>query len=494
MRIEFGDWLPDLPENENPGALIAKNCIPLLKSYGSFKSLASFTPALAGGGARGMFWLRSAAAGSFNFAGDAANLYLYSGGGTWGNINKPATTYSADFWDFTNFQNRVVVTDGGAGAVQYYDIGVSATFDDLPGATALRAKVVGTLRDFLLMGNYQIGSEVEEGGLAWSGFNNTENWTPSLSTQSGRRRTRGAGGEVQRIVSGTEAIVFREQSIMLVNYIGPPNIMRVDDLTTGHGTPAPRSVCWTRDLVFYYSSEGFFQLDRSTRAMTPIGAFKVDDWFKANAAKSDISRMIGTVDRVRGLVFWAFRSSASSVPYDRILVFNWRSQRWAYAEIETEFLGEFAALGFNLDTIGAFLGGNIDSASINVDTDAFKGGDTSFVAFDSMHRTATFTGAALTAQFDTGEFRSDEIKRTYVRSARPIVQTVEADVPIEVAPLTRDRVADNPVTGPFVAVNAQGLADARVNARYQRYRVRISGEFDHATRVELVGAKLRGRR
>lgn len=493
MRVEIGDWLPDLPENENPGALLAKNCVPLLNSYGPFKSLNAFTPALVNE-ARGMFWLRSAAAGSFNFAGDTTSLYLYSGGGAWNNISKPATVYSVDFWDFANFQNRVVATDGGAGPVQYYDLGVSTTFDDLPNASALRCKAIGTVRDFLLMGNYQIGSEVEEGGLAWSGFNNTEAWTPSLSTQSQRRRTRGAGGEIQRIVSGTEAIVFREHSIMLVNYIGPPNIMRVDDLTTSHGTDAARSVCWTRDMVFYHSPEGFFQLDRPTRALTPIGAFKVNNWFTANAAKSEISRMIGTVDRVRGLVLWAFKSSPSSVTYDRILIYNWQSKRWAYAEIQTEFLGEFAALGLNLDTIGAFLGGNIDSASINVDSDTFRGGGTAFVAFDPLHRTAGFDGPALVAQFDTTEVRSDEVKRTYVRSVRPIVQTAEAALPIDIAPITRNRVADNPTTGAFVPVGAQGLADARVNARYQRYRMRISGEFQHATRVELVAAKLRGRR
>lgn len=493
MKLEFGEWLPDLPENGNPGALLAKNCTPLAKSYSDFKSLSTFTDPL-GAACTGAFWLRSGASGSFNFAGDAGNLYLYDGSGTWTDISKPATTYSADFWDFTNFQNRVIVTDGGSGPVQYYDIGLSTTFLDLPGATSLRCKVVGTVRDFVLFGNYEIGSEVEEGGLAWSGFNNTEDWTPSLATQSGRRRTRGAGGAVQRIVSGTEAIVFREQSIMLVNYIGPPNVMRVDDLTTSHGTDAPRSVCWTRDFVFYHSPEGFFRLNRSSRQLDPIGAFKIDEWFKANASKPDVSRMVSAIDRVRGLVMWAFRSSSSSIPYDRILVFNMKSERWSYAEIEVEFLSEFAAVGYNLDTIGALLGGDIDSASINVDTDAFVGGDTLFTAFAPTHAAATFTGPALTAEIDTTEIEADEIKRLYVRSSRPIVQSSLAGVPISVASITRDRVSDNPSVSAYVTVGALGLADQRVNARYQRRRVRISGEFQHAQRVELIAAKKRGRR
>jgi hypothetical protein len=490
----FGEWLPDLPANNNPGALLVKNCVPKKTSYGELLGLQGFSTALADT-ARGNFWLRAGAGVVYNFAADADNLYLFDGAGGWANVNKPATVYSAQVWDFVNFQDRVIATDGGGTNLQYFDEGVSATFDDLPGGPP-RGKALGVVRDFLMVGNYTLGAEIESGGFAWSGFNNTGTWGASLTTQAGRRRTRGIGGQVQRIVSGTRGIAFRENDILVISYVGPPNVFKFDDLTTQHGTPAARSVCWTKDLVFYYSAEGFYQLNRTSLELSPIGVFKVDEWFKDNAAAVDIVNMQGSVDRTRNLVFWVFRSTGSAATFNRILVYNWASQRWAYAELDVEYIGEFASVGYNLDTIGAVLGGNIDSASISVDSAAYVGGGVSLLGFSPSHVGSTFSGAPLTAEIDTGEFGVGMSKRGYVNGVRPIVD-VSSVATIQVAPITRGRVYENPVMGAFVNVNDIGQADMRINARYHRYRVRIAGGFDHAARVELGvdnPLKIRGRR
>jgi hypothetical protein len=488
-KLQFGEWLPDLPPNENPGAIEAKNCIPKATSYEQFKALAPFGSAL-GDIARGSFWLRSNSGAAFNFAADANTLYLFDGVDTWDDVSKPANLYSADAWDFVNFQNRVIATDGGASDVQYFDVGVSSAFDDLPGGPP-RCKVLGVVRDFVLMGNYEIGSEIESGGLAWSGFNNTELWTPAQSTQSGRRRTRGDGGAVVRIVSGTQGLVYREHGILLVRYVGPPNIFQVDDITSRHGTPAGRSVCWTKDLAFYLSTEGFYQLNRQSLELTAIGVNKVDQWFREHAAPGDIFNVQGSVDRLRNLVLWAFRSSTSSPTFDRLIVYNWATKRWAYAELETEWISEFVSIGYNLDTIGAVLGGDIDSASINVDSQAFAGGALALQGFNSAHRAGTFDGDPLVAEIDTSE-QGPEGKRGYVNGVRPIIESTTSPT-VSVAPVTRNRVQDNPMVGSFKAVNGIGQSDLRVNARYHRYRVRIAGGFTHASRVEFE-MKTRGRR
>lgn len=488
-ELLFDEWFPDQPAHRNPGAIQAKNCLPRLNSYEQFNSLAPYTATPLTTRARGTFWLRASNGAVFNFAGDEAKLYLF-GSDTYDNVSKPATSYAALNWDFVNFQNRVLATDGSS-AVQYFDCGVSATFDNLPGNPP-NAAVIGVIRDFVMLGDYQIGSEIEPGGLAWCGFNNTELWTPSLSTQAGRRRTRGPGGKVQRIVSGTSGLVMRENALMMVSYVGAPNVFQFDDLTTLHGTPAPRSVCWTQDVAFYYSQEGFMQIDRNTRQITPIGVFKVDEWFRQEAAAIDIVSMQGNLDRKRKLVYWAFRSSGSSPSFDRILVYNWAAQRWAYAELAVEWLGEFVSTGYNLDTIGALLGGDIDSASINVDTDAYTGGALSLIGFNPSHIAGTFDGTPLTAELDTSEQEVAEDKRGMVNGVRPLVEGVGASV-IQIAPITRNRVQDNPMTGTFGPVNAIGQVDLRVNARYHRYRVRIAGGFTHAKGVQF-SMKTRGRR
>ncbi len=486
VKMDFGEWLPDLPENENPGALLVKNALPKAKSYTEFKSLTPFSNAV-DGMVRGNFWARSTSEVIFNFIGTQAKLYHMSDPITFSDVSKPATTYVASFWDFVSFQNRVIATDGGATDLQYYDMGVSATFDTLPG-TPPRFKTLAVVRDFIVGGNYQFGTENEPGGFAWSGFNNTEIWTPALKTQSNRVPSRGIGGQVQRIVGGAVGVMLRENAILSLQYVGPPTVFKADDVLVQHGTPAPRSVCWTKYFIFYYSDEGFFKLDRRNFELTPIGSGKVDDWFRANSAPSDILNMVGAVRREKSIVYWIFKSSSSSPIYDRVIVFNYVFNKWAYAELSMEWLGEFATTGANLDTLDAILGGNIDTASIPMDTDAFAGGLATLFAFDASHIANSFDGTALVADIDTTEFALEN-SRQMINGVRPIVSGAGS---MQVAPITRALISDNPAVGTFINLNRIGQADFRKNSRYFRFRVRIMGGFVDALRVEFASKK-RGR-
>lgn len=482
-QIPFGEWLPDQPENNNPGALLAKNVLPYMAAYKPFKSLAVFSNAL-DAACVGNFSVRAANEVVFNFAGDAGKLYQLVGGTTWTDVSQAATTYSANFWDFAFFNNQVIATDGGATDLQYFDLGSSTEFADLPGSPP-RFKTLGVVRDFIVGGNYIFGSEVEPGGLAWSGFNNSGLWTPSLSTQANRRPTRGEGGQVQRIVPGAIGIVVMENAIRTMQYVGPPTVFKTDEIIVKHGTPSPRAVCWTKDFVFYYSDEGFFQLDRKSLALTPIGVNKVNSWFRANASRSELVNMIGAVRPAENLVYWAFKSSSSSALYDRILVYNYAPNvsRFAYAELSVEWLGEFGSVGANLDTLDALLGsGGIDINSIPVDTDAYVGGVASFLAFTSLHEAATFDGAELTAELDTTEVGLENA-RMKITGIRPIVSGSPAM--LQVAPLTRNLITSNASLGSFVDQNLlTGQCDIRTDARYHRYRVKIAGGFTNAQRVE----------
>lgn len=496
-ELKIGEWLPDQAEHENPGALLVKNCLPLLDSYKSINALEPFTDPLPGTAA-GAFWIKSKGGVIFNFAATSTDLYLFDGVSGWTNVSGPSGPYSAQVWDFVNFQERVIATDGGGSALQYFDVGVPSTdFADLPGADAiaLRCKTLGIMTGTgqVLAGAYSDATEDEPGGFAYSGFNNSEKWAPSLATQAGRRRGRGNGGISQRLVSGSEVVHFRENSIERVQYVGPPVVMGVTDITTLHGTPAPRSVCWTGKLVFYYSPEGFMQLDRSSYALKAIGDSKVNDWFIANVDPLEVVNMQGTVDRIGKYVFWSFRSSASSPVYDRMLVYDYAHERFSYIEQSAWFLTEFTSPGYNLDTIGAVLGGDIDSASISVDDPTYKGGAFQLAAFNSSNEMSTFTGAPLEAIIDTTEMRHDPDHRGYVNGVRPFIEGSPSTL-IRIAPITRNQINENPVVGDLQDITAlTGIADMRVNARFHRYRLEINGGFKHARKVTFQ-PKRRGRK
>lgn len=484
MRLPFGEWLPDLPAFENPGAIEAKNCIPQLKSYRSLRSLESFTDALTSA-CLGSAWARASNNDIFNFAGDAGALYRLTGT-TWNDISK-ALGYVAARWEFAQFGDRIVATDI-ADTPQYYDMNVSALYADLPGSPP-NATHIGVVRDFIVLGNVDDGS-AKPWRVHWCGFNNSEQWAPSSATQAGRQDLRGRGGPIRRVVEGDVGTIFQERSITRMQYVGPPIKFRFDEVERARGTAASGSVVWTGAHAFFYASDGFYSYNMyGGEPAQPIGANKVNKWFRDNAAPSEIPNMDGAIDRENSLVLWAFKSSSSSTTNDRLLIYNWQADRWAYAEIEIQNFAEFASQGLTLDDLDSIFPMGIDLESISVDSTAFSGGSIGLLAFNASNQGATFNGPTLSVVLDTKEF-GQEGALTFLNGVRPLV---EGTGTLSITPLTRNRLIDNPVVGAAALMNDIGMCDFRSKARYHRFRLTGSNDFDHAQGVEF-DPKRKGKR
>ena len=481
----FGEWLPDLPDLENPGALLAKNCIPRAKSYLQLNSLASFSSALTGA-ALGAVWVQGSDNTIYNFAGDATKLYRLDGGITWTDVSKPATTYAAANWEFAKFGNNVLAVDY-SDAMQTYVVGTSTAFADQAGSPP-NAKRIGVVRDFVVVGDLQAyGPDF----IAWSAYNNAALWTPSRATQSDRQQLFGKGGRVQKVVPGEVGIIFQEHSIWRMEYAGPPVIFQLDEIEVGRGTPAPNSVCWQGENFFFYSHDGFYLFDGVKS--TPIGNNKVDKWLSLNSDDGSRALMRGAVDRKNRLVLWAFPSSTSLAYNDRLLIYNWAVGRWSYGELNTEILAEYVTSGLTLDQLDTPFPSGIDIQSINVDSDAFKGGSVSLMAFGSDHKSADFSGTPLVATIDTAEVRAGDASRIYCNQVTPVVDgTAATTMTVQVG--TRNLPNVNTTFGTARALDALGNANVRVNARYLRYRVNISGGFTHAQGVRANVSPAGGKR
>ena len=477
-QIPVGEWLPDLPPLNNPGAIEAKNCIPQEVSYRSLNSLQAFTNAL-NSAALGAIWLQANDNTIFNFAGDVSKLYRLDSGTTWADVSKAGGYSAVVNWEFTKFGERVVAVADGENC-QYYDVGVSSLFADLPGSPPVAARV-GVIRDFIVLGDLQAYGP---NFIAWGGFNSSELWTPSRATQSDRQELFGRGGRVQRIVPGQYGVIFQEHSIWRMEYVGPPIIFQLDEVERGRGTPAPNSVAWTGRQVYYYGHDGFYAFDGAQS--TPIGVDRVNRWFEANADSTALNSMRGVVDRLNRLVIWAFKSSSSLANNDHIIIYNWASNKWGHAQVDTQILAEFVSSGFSLDQLDVPLPAGIDIDSINVDSNAFKGGVLSLQAFDSSNKSATFSGDPLTAVIDTQEQSPADGRTRFINSVRPIVDSAPTtDITVQAG--TRDAQTGNVLFDAPRSLNTIGEANMRIKSRYQRYRLNISGGFNHAHGAEAFG-------
>ena len=484
--VPFGEWLPDLPELNNPGALIAKNVIPQLDSYRGLNNLTSFTNALTGA-CIGTFWAQDDNNFVYNFAGDATKLYQLTAGNTWSDVSRlVGGAYTATNWEFTKFGDRVIAANK-ADDLQYYDLNVSSNFAALPGSPP-KAKTVATVRDFVMLGDIDtLGGNF----IQWSGYNNSQLWTPSIKTQSDFQELFGRGGRVQRIVPGSYGIIFTEHSIFTAEYVGPPVIFQINEVERKRGTPSPNSVVWAGGKVFYHSWDGFYVFDG--QQSHPISHNRISKWFSQNCPADAYPDIRAAIDRLNRLVIWAFKSSVSQPSNDRLLIYNWAVDRWSYAEVNTQVIDEFVSPGFSLDALDTLFT-DIDNQSINVDSTAFTGGVLNLQAFNASNQAATFDGTPLVSTLDTKEIAGDDHKRMVTNSVRPLIESNgTSSATVEIG--CRNRLQDNiSFSLPKATNGINGEVSVRKNSRYQRYRVNISGGFDHADGVKVNSRLSGGRR
>jgi hypothetical protein len=448
VRIPFGEWLPDQPALDNPGATIAKNVVPRANGYGQVLALSEHTgPLNVTSNLRGIFQAFSVGGGPTTFAGTATSLEELQSDQTWDDVSKSAG-YGAAVWDFCQLGDVVIATGGGSNDVQFFDLSSSSVFADLSGSPP-RANVCANVRNFIVLGRLSSGAA----SLQWSGYNNETLWTPSRATQSDERTLDLEHGEIQRIVPGQSGVIFQESAIWTMQYVGPPVIFNLNKVNLGNGTIAGASVCWHGGKIFYLASDGFYQFGSPP---IPIGSEKVNRWFFEEAYEPFLSGVRGAIDQENQLVCWSFASAQGL--HDRIIFFHWPTGRWSYAEISTRLL------------TSAKFTGNLVSTS-----DRSK-----LMAFNAAEQLGTFSGSALVATVETKELGMD--KRVAV-NVRPLVD--DAVTSVTVADGTRNDDGDTYSFTSAKAPNARGVVNFRTPARYHRIRTTITGGFTSASGVDV---------
>lgn len=471
---QLGEWLPDQP-NLNNGIATLNNAIPQAQSYRSVKQLVPSTSALDSRALRAYVALDQTGT-IFNFAGDAGKLYRLTGA-TYGDVSKVGG-YAVESWEFTKFGDRVIAAALDE-PLQYYDMGVSTTFDDLPGSPP-KAKHVAVVRDFVVVGNLDDGGTQYQSRVQWSGFNNSELWGVDAAVQSDFQDLLGNGGEIQRIVPGEYGVIFQTNSIWRMDYAGPPTVFRFDEVERGRGTPAPNSVTWLGQMIYYWGNDGFYAFNGA--ASTPIGSEKVDRYVRTKLDTTRYSEFHAAIDRHNSLVMWTFPLKTGG---NELIIYHWPTGRWGQADINVETLTEYASPGYSLDDLDTILA-DIDSASISVDSPDYRGGSVSLGAFDSNHTLGLFSGNDLDGVFETGEIMSGTGEKLYVHSVRPLVEGLG-----QYSAAIGSRNQQNQVVsfGAAKPVNRLGECRFHVNTRFPRVKLICVNGFNHATGFEVLFKK-----
>lgn len=473
--IPFGEWLPDLPAYENPGATEAKNVYPALNSYRPIGALANVSTNAIDAQCLGAAAFKDKTGDVHTVAGDATKLYLMAGT-TWADQSK-AAGYSLGIdqrWRFEQFGNYIIATNG-FDPIQKFDTTLANPFEDLGGSPPT-ARFLAVVRDFLVAG-YVDG---EGNVVRWPSINNPESW--DIGTSQADQQVLPSGGPVTGLFGGEYGLIFQERKITRMTYVGAPLIFQFDAIEENHGCREPNSAAQYGKFVFYLSHNGFYLCDGASSR--PIGDQKVDRYFFSDFDEDYPFNITAAIDPVNKLYVVAYPGAGNSggLP-NKLLIYNWAIDRWSRAEANVNHFLTSLSPGYTLEGLDA-VSASVDALPYSLDSPFWKGGKLQLGAFGTTHFLQTFSGSNLAAILETTEGEPTPGTRTRIRFTRPLVDTSSATVQVG----HRARLADSVTWEPASSVNARGRSATRVYDRYMRARVNIEAgaSWTHAQGVDFI--------
>ena len=466
--IQFGEWLPDQPTLNNPGATVAMNVTPAAKGYRSVRDLAYIDNTSTGVSLNGCYAAKTPAA-SYLFAGGATAIYKYdSVTAAYENVSSNTSTYTSCQWRFTTFGDAVIGVCGDSTDTQSYTMGSSTDFDALAG-TPPRARFVATVRDFVMTGYVTYGGTTYPRRLRWSALDSAVSWT--IGTSLADIQDLADAGSITGLHGGEEAMILLERGIYKGYFTGDPNtVFQFDRISVDRGMPYAAASAQIGGTVFFLSDDGFYSLTGTT--LNPIGDEKVDEWFAAQFDIAKSANLSCSIDPIQKLVCWAFTSNDSTNgENDKIIFYHYALNRWSYAVMRADVLFPLYMPGYTLEGLD-LISSSIDTLEITLDDPALAGGDYAFAAAIDQ-RLATFSGSPLEGVVETAEF--GEQQNVLVRKVYPLTDGATASG-VSVALSYRQSQQDAPTWGSTATMVSAGWIPTRSAGRYHRARLAISGE------------------
>lgn len=494
MKVLFGEYLPDLPDFENPGAIVAKNVIPAGASYKPFPNLSVYSSNGLTARCQGAVFGKDAAGNTFNFAGDETKLYRLAGA-AWSDISKVGgyTTGADERWFYSTYGQRLLATNF-TDPIQTFTMGTSSVFSNLSAGAPL-ARYIAQLNNFTVIGNTfdAIDGNVPH-RVRWSGLGDPTSWTVSASSQSDYEDLESSNGWIKQVYGGEYGVIFQERAISRMNYIGSPIVFQISPVETSRGLLASGGSVKIGNLIFYLGIDGFYVFDGNQSI--PIGENKVNSTFFDDLDLSYLDRICSTADLDKQVIYWSYPGSGNTGGMcNKILMYNYSpnaTKRWSYAEVDTEIIYISVSEGYTIDSLDT-VSSNIDTLSPSLDSRVWTGDNYILSGFNSSHKLGTFTGSALAATIDTTEGQLIEGGKAILRLLRPLVQATGATT-ITVQVGTRNNLTDSVTFGSAISANSMGEFNCRSNARYHRVRTNISGGFTHAQGMQVIKYTSGGRR
>lgn len=482
------EWMPDAAALGNKGSVDVRNAVPGTNSYKPMPRYTALSGAL-DARARGAIDVRDKDLNVYQYAGDAAKLYVLSST-TWSDASLAGgySTSTEEHWEFARWKNKVLATNWDENP-QSLELG-GANFGNM--TTAFRCRRLAVVGDFVVAANtFDATDGNVPDRVRWSAFNDETDFTVSPTTGSDFRDLK--RGPIQKVYGGEYGIILGRDAVFRMDFVGAPTWFQIRETVPEVGLIAPGASARIGNTIYMWSNQGMVAIVSASGDPVPIGAGKVDRYVFSDLDDSYLYRISAVADPRGGRVFWAYPGAGNvdGLP-NRILCYDKNFNRWSIIDQDVELLWRAGGVGFTLEQLDSF-SASIDELDASLDSSQWKGGGAVLLAgFNSAHQHGFFNGSAMTATIDTSEKSMNPGYKTMLTGFRPLVSggTVTAQVG------KRNRQQDEVTWGSVISLTDSGRFPCRANARFHRMRLSISGDWSDAIGVEVdtPDAKRVGRR
>lgn len=493
----FTSWTPDLPAMNNPGLVKAHNGTPGNSAnpggvtFFPMKAASLYSNTAMASRPLGTAIGQDKDGNAKVYGGCATALYKLSPTNRqWTNVSRNAgySTTGKERWKSVEFGSLQLFTNF-TDEPQYIDMNEDVQFANL--TSLVKGRHIATHKGFAILGNTY---DALDGGVPyrvrWSGIENPSDWVYSQSTQADFQDIYGSGN-IMGIVTDDNAWVLLQRGIVQMSYIGAPYVWQFTDRVVGKGCSVSESLISIEGgRHFFLSDDGFYMLQNGN--LTPVGAGRIDKWFMRNADQDKLHLMSVASSPRETLIYWSFCSvNSSSGRPDMMLIFNYVTGEWSTADATADLIFPSLSLPFMVDQLDTY--GTLDNVPASFDDPIWSGGKSMLWGMSDVGAVYSYSGQTLELSIETPEYQLSKVLPNQtgadiscIAKARPLF---EGDGMARVQVGTRKLLSDEITWSDLKETSPEtGFAYFREKSRYQRFRVKISGDWKSAFAVQIDGS------
>lgn len=404
------------------------------------------------------------------FAGTQTKLYELSGT-SWVDVSKVGdyTGGAENRWRFAQFGN-VSLACNETEKIQFSSSGDFADITQAP-----KARMLETASGFVLAfgcNDTAIGGDRSD---SWwcSNIYDYATWTPGSGNQAAYGYLLDTPGEIRAAKRlGQDVVVYKERSMYLGRYVGPPVIWAFQLISSDVGALSQESVVDTGTAHLFISRDNFWIFDGSQPR--PIGA-PIREWFFANSDSTYRYKTQAYYDKFTDRVWWFYAPNGSGGVLTDAVVYHIGSGKWGYAQVTVECILDYFTAETTWDNWPPGSAGTYeDIPDVSYDSPYFDNDASTLAVFGTDHKVATLAGPCTSSTLTTGDF-GDEAQVQSLSGVKP--RFISRPTTATLTNYTKMYSGDTATTGSSIAINSNKF-DVLASARYHSFRLATTGDFE----------------